>query len=131
MKKYFLMILAILFASNLFSQSNSWDGRGISPNSKFRVLNFFINVIYDETDSLNNTFPLNDPWPRAYNEGINNEAIPNYLLGFMDTVYSSQNNGVITRQFGEYSFDSLQMIGDFVVVNVKESRVLTFPIVNF
>jgi len=127
-RKYFLLTFAITISFNLFAQHNSWDGCGIKPNSKFRILNFFINVIYEE-DSLNNKYPGED-WPRAYNEGVNNEAIPNYLLGFMDTVYVSQNNGILTRLFGEASFDSLQMIGDFVVVNVKESRVLTFPIVN-
>ena len=129
MKKYFLIIVGIILALNLYAQSNSWDGSGIKPNSKFRSLNIFINVIYDVNVNLNDNFP-GGAWPRAYNEGVNNEAIPNYLLGFMDTVYTSQNNGILTRQFGEASFDSLQIIGDFVVVNVKESRVLTFPIVN-
>jgi hypothetical protein len=114
MKKYFLTILAITFAFNLFSQYNSWDGPrnssgvliGIKPNSKFRMLNIFINVIYDVNDSLNSKFP-GGAWPQAgTNESINTH-IPNYLLGFMDTVYSSQNKGVITRFYGESSFDSL------------------------
>ena len=126
MKKSFLTSITVIFAFSLFSQTiyNSWDGDGINPHSKFRVLNIFINVIYDVNPIHNNNFPLNDAWPCAYNEGVNNEAIPNYLLGFMDTIYSPQNKGTLTRQFGEASFDALQMIGDYVVVNVKESRVL-------
>ena len=121
-----ILLLPIL----LFAQSNSWDGQGIKPNSKFRALNIFVNVIYDVNPNYNANFPSTGAWPQAYNEGVNSEAIPNYLLGFMDTIYTFQNKGIITRQFGEASFDALQIIGDFVVVNVKESRVLSFPIVN-
>ena len=127
MKKHLLLFfLAIPLLS--FSQSyHSWDGNGISPNSKFRVLNIFINVIYDVHQDTN--IVESDFWPRVTDtlqEGVNvSGTIPNHLLNFMDTAYiPGQLHGTITRIFGESSFDSLQIAGDFIVVNVREKRVL-------
>ena len=56
--------------------------------------------------------------------GVNvSGTFPSYLLDYMDTVYvPGQTHGTITRVFGESSFDSLQIIGDFVVVNLLQSR---------
>ena len=70
-----------------------------------------------------------DFWPRVTDtlqEGVNvYGTIPNNLLNFMDTAYMpGQLHGTITRIFGESSFDSLQIAGDFIVVNVREKRVL-------
>ncbi|MBR1992521.1 MAG: hypothetical protein IJ986_09635, partial [Bacteroidales bacterium] len=43
----------------------------------------------------------------------------------MDTMYvPGQLRGTITRIFGESSFDSLQIAGDFIVVNVREKCVV-------
>jgi len=48
------------------------------------------------------------------------------LLDLFDTVFNPlTNKGTLTRLFQESSFDSLQITGDFVVVNVKESRILS------
>lgn len=106
------------------AQVNSWDGCGLSPRTKGRVLNIFINVIYDVHPDTVKCLST-DYWPSATQEGVNNEAIPNYLLDFMDTSYNAANlHGTLTRLYGESSFDSLQLSGDFVVVNVKESSVL-------
>ena len=110
----------------LFGQnSHSWDGNGISPNSKFRALSVFINVIFDVNPNFYDSVPPSQYWGQASVEGVNNQAIPTYLLDFVDTVYDSGNlHGSMTRLYGESSFDSLQITGDFVVVNVKESRII-------
>lgn len=122
MKKQFLLLLSLTLVINLFSQSNSWDGYSLAPNSKFRTLNIFINIIFD--DSANYIVQGNSQWAQAYNEGVNNEAIPTILLDYFDTVYVSTDlNGIITQSFGESSFDSLQITGDFTVVNVLQSRI--------
>jgi hypothetical protein len=89
------------------------------------VLNIFINVIYDENPQYNSYYPNNENWLEATQEGVNNEAIPDYLLDLLDTVYNpNSTHGYMTRLYGESSFDSLQIIGDYVVVNVNESRVI-------
>ena len=115
----------------VFGQSHSWDGKGIHPKEKLHYLNIFVNIIYDMHPNANNTF--NNPnmyWPTITDpslEGINTAAIPTYLLDWMDTVYvPGQLHGTCTRLYGESSFDSLQVTGDFVVVNLRESTVLNY-----
>ena len=106
----------------------SWNGYEVSPNSKFRTLNIFINVIYDVhqyTNIVESAF-----WPRVTDtlqEGVNVPGtIPTYLLDFMDTAYvPGLLHGTITRLYGESSFNAFQITGDFIVVNVREKRVIT------
>lgn len=130
MKRILLFVLTVLpFIA--IAQYCSWNGAysaGISPNSKIRCLNIFVNIIYDVHPDTNNNF--NNPdvyWPTITDpnlEGINTAAIPTYLLDWMDTVFiSGQLHGTCTRLYGESSFDSLQIIGDFMVVNIKESTI--------
>ena len=127
-KVLFLLLFALPIF--LFGQFHSWDGQSIAPNAKIRCLNVFVNIIYDVHPDTNNIF--NNPhlyWPTITDpnlEGINTAAIPTYLLDWMDTVYNpGQLHGTCTRLYGESSFDSLQITGDFVVVNLKESTVLS------
>ena len=130
-------IISILFFSLLLSvraQSHSWDGpvHGISPNAHFRTLNIYVNIIYDEHPDTNNMFTNTTYWGTVTDtlmEGINvSGTIPTYLLSLFDTAYVIGNtNGCITRIFGESSFDTLQISGDNVVVNVRESRVIADP----
>jgi len=125
-------LLTILIFLQLLSYGqsttyHSWDGNGIIPNSKLMILNIFVNVIYDEhpdTNKVDTTF-----WPEVTDtlkEGVNvTGTLPTYLLDFMDTVYvPGQTHGCMTRLYGESSFDSLQITGDFIVVNVRESYIL-------
>jgi hypothetical protein len=125
--KRFLFFLCLLFPLVIHAQHHSWDGKGLSPMAKMRCLNIFVNIIYD-IDTTVNVFEDSTYWPRINDttlEGINNAAIPTYLLDWMDTVYvPGQLRGTCTRIFGESSFDSLQLIGEFIVVNIKESTIL-------
>jgi hypothetical protein len=124
MKNKIFLLIFLFCPLLLLGQENSWDGCGITPNSKLRVLNIFINVIYDVHPDTND---MDDEgyWDHATIEGVNNQSIPTYLLDFMDTVFvAGQTHGCMTRVYAESSFDSLQVIGDFMVVNVKESSVL-------
>ena len=126
MKSKIILSLLVIMQITLFGQiRHSWDGYGISPNSKFRALSVFINVIFDVNPNFYDSVPPSQYWGQASVEGVNNEAIPTYLLDFVDTAYNLSNlHATMTRLYGESSFDSLQIISDFVVVNVKESRVL-------
>ena len=120
MKRTIIFILLLLGWGNITLYSQN-----IVPNAKFRALNIFINVIYDTNSQYNLLYSNEEDWREATNEGINNEAIPNYLLDLLDTVYNPYSTrGYMTRLYGESSFDSLQIIGDYVVVNVSEKRVL-------
>jgi len=129
MKKV-IFILHFLIPLFVFGQSqrHSWEGNGISPHAKVGCLNIFVNIIYDVHHEYNDFFrdttywaPVSDPAL----EGVNNTAIPKYLLDWMDTAYvPGQLHGTCTRIYGESSFDSLRIIGDFVVVNLRESTVL-------
>ena len=129
MRKSILIIL-VYVPFIVFGQSHSWDGNGIKPNEKIHYLNVFVNIIYDVHSDINNNFDNpNLFWPTITDpdsEGVNTAAIPTYLLDWMDTVYvPGQLHGTCTRLYGESSFDTLQITGDFVVVNIKESTILS------
>ena len=79
---------------------HSWDGDGMRPNAKIRTLNIFINIIYDVLPDTNPCRNDTTVWKNAFNEGINNEAIPSYLsdITFMNTVYiPGRLTGCMTR----------------------------------
>ena len=127
MRRYLLLIILLLplFAAGQ-PVRHSWDGCGLSPTTKMRTLNIFANIIFDVN-------PSKDPvWNSPYWHKITDPAKagvnvpgtePSYLLDYMDTVYvPGHTHGSITRVFGESSFDSMQIVGDFVVVNLLESR---------
>ena len=126
MKRLFLILFCLPLCLQA-QECHSWDGCGLKPNAKIRTLNLFINIIYDVHPERNPCPDNNGSWNNATNEGINNEAIPSYLLytTFMNTFYiPGRLTGCMTRVYGESSFDSLQLTGDFMVVNIKESRIV-------
>ncbi|MCR4858280.1 MAG: T9SS type A sorting domain-containing protein [Bacteroidales bacterium] len=98
-------------------------------------MNIFINIIYDVHPEYNDLYPDTTYWPPVTNpsqEGVNNTAIPTYLLDWMDTVYVPGHlHGTCTRLYGESSFDTLQITGDFMVLNLKESTVLGYGAFDF
>ncbi len=119
-----LSVLLMLFAVAVFAQRNSWDGWMVKPRGEIRMLNFFVNIIYDVHPEREKPFAKTNHWNMVLLESLNQNP-PDYLLRLMDTIYNPNNlYGCITRLYGESSFDELQITGDFVVVNIKESRVL-------
>ncbi len=124
MKRILLSVLLVLFAVAMLAQKNSWDGWKVKPRGEIRMLNFFVNIIYDVNPEREKPFARVSSWNTVLLESLNQNP-PDYLLRLMDTVYNPNNlYGCITRLYGESSFDELQITGDFVVVNIKESRVL-------
>ena len=123
-KVLFILFLAIPF--NIYSQFYSWEGNGIANNAKIRCLNIFVNIIYDIHPDTN-VYSNNEYWPEITDtllEGVNNAAIPIYLLDWLDTAYISGQTHGSTRLYGESSFDTLQLTGDFIIVNIRESTIL-------
>lgn len=132
MRRALCFVLFCSFMVCVQAQKHSWDGNGISPDAHFRVLNIYVNIIYDTHPDTNNMFTDTTFWrplPDTTQEGVNAlGTIPTYLLSLFDTSYVVGNtHGCITRIFGESSFDALQISGDNVVVNVRESSVIADP----
>ncbi|MBR3945869.1 MAG: hypothetical protein IKJ56_02060 [Bacteroidales bacterium] len=124
LKRILLSVLLMLFAVAVFAQRNSWDGWMVKPRGEIRMLNFFVNIIYNVHPEREKPFAKTNHWNMVLLESLNQNP-PDYLLRLMDTVYNPNNlYGCITRLYGESSFDELQITGDFVIVNIKESRVL-------
>ncbi|MDR1345896.1 MAG: hypothetical protein LBK03_04250, partial [Bacteroidales bacterium] len=130
MKNKIVLVGLLICPLILWGQYTSWHpenilSNGISPQLKTRVLNVCVNIIYDVHPVCAEPYAYDAHWPPALHEGVNNEAIPDNLLDFMDTAYiPGQLRGFITRSLGESSFDSLQLTGDFIIVNMRESRIL-------
>lgn len=135
MRKILCLILIFPFMFCVQAQKHSWDGAiyGISPNAHFRTLNIYVNIIYDSLpvadQNFTDTTACWKPVTDTLKEGVNVPGtLPSYLLSLFDTAYVVGNTyGTITRIFGESSFDILQISGDNVVVNVRESRVIADP----
>lgn len=123
-------VLLLTWALSGQSVYRSWEGppNGMSPHCKLRALNIFVNIYYDENPTRNQ-IDGSDYWPQLNSPsqaGINVKGtIPSYLLDLMDVEYNPQAlHGCITRVYGEASLHNLQITGDFVVVNLLESRIL-------
>jgi len=106
---------------------NSWDGCYLKPNGTLRTLNIFINIIYDQTPSLN---PVDEgltyTWQRnPSNINSINTYPPTYLLNFLDVDYTTPANvnGYQTRLMYESSFGNYIVLGDFVVINLLQSYI--------
>jgi len=102
--------------------TKSWDGYMISPYGSYGSLNLFINIIYDQTPNYDPYPNPNGMWNPSTIEGINTN-LPTYLLGFMDIGLSPSVNGTFTRKYYESSFGQLIVSGDFIVINIKQSRI--------
>lgn len=104
------------------STYNSKNGAIFSTNGVYRALTIAVNIIYDQTPSLNPAPSTTGAWGYTTIEGINNNA-PNYLLNFFDVDNSTPYNGCVTRLYAESSFNQLIMLSDFMVVNIKQSSI--------
>jgi hypothetical protein len=116
------------------SNYQSWQGyfhqlpstlASIKPTGTYRLLNIMVNIIYDQTDTLDPKYNITcNLWPAASEQGINNQSIPTYLItDFIDVLDNGQVHGVMTRLFYESSFGNLLLLGDFIVVNIKQSYI--------
>lgn len=125
MKWTITLIANLLAFASLFA--NSENGFSISPTGTYRTLNIFINIIYDvRPDS--NLFSGNTPfWPYTIVEGVATTG-PTYFEDYIDVNYTTPANvnGLMTRIYHESSFGRLILLGDMLVVNVKQSTIDPF-----
>ncbi len=126
-----IFLFLILFLGKLGSNTvmgaddpmKSFYGHMINPHGQYRVFNLFINVIYDQTPHIDPIQDGNSIWPGARQPGIN-QSLPVYLKEFMDTEYLPAGGyGSMTRLYRESSFDRLILLGDFMVVNIRQSEI--------
>ena len=124
MKKLSIAIAITCMCLVLKAQYNSSDGDGIQPTGTYRTLNIFINIIYDKTPA-SNPFPNNDvAWPYTNIEGVTTTG-PTYFTDYIDVNYTTPSNvhGTESRLFHESSFGRLIILGDMMVVNIKQSTI--------
>jgi hypothetical protein len=100
----------------------SMHGNSFSTKGTYRALTIAVNIIYDQTPTLN-PYPYNNGvWDYTTSEGININP-PTYLLNFFDVNNVTPYNGCVTRLYAESSFDQLILLSDYMVVNIMQSRI--------
>ncbi len=147
MKKTINTIILLLFSNWLFAQVNikveclnsestqgtqtkstkttmysSKNGSFFSPIGVYRTLTIAVNIIYDQTPNANPDTSTAQPWSYTDIEGINNNP-PNYLLNFFDVNNVAPYKGCVTRLYAESSFNQLILLSDYMIVNIKQSRI--------
>ena len=89
-KRFLALALFVLLALSAVAQKNSWDGWQVRPRGEIRMLNFFVNVIYDVSPEREKPFAKIGHWNTVLLESLNQNP-PDYLLRLMDTVYNPDN----------------------------------------
>ncbi len=127
-KKNIFITIIYLFVVISFCQAqlDSRKGYFFPTQGEYRLLNIFINIIYDvhpDEDPFDNKKEDDIVWGKAESEGIN-KNIPKYLTDYLDVNYNGPESihGMMTRLFAESSFNKLILTGDFIIVNIRESR---------
>lgn len=98
-------------------------GRYFPTQGTFRALTFFVNIIYDQTPTVDPCInSTSNAWPSSLNNGLNINP-PTYMLSLFDKDILPNASGVITRLYAESSFYQLNILSDFVIVNIKQSQI--------
>jgi len=120
-----LLILLVLpsfgMAQQVFSSKNGID---IPPAIQMRMLNIFINIIYDQTPErdplLNNK---EHPWHAGQANSVNTN-VPLFLKKYMDPdLTNDEPQGMITKYYYESSLGNFLCLGDFIMVDVAQSAI--------
>ncbi len=121
-----LVFILLSIAFHGFSQGTykTYYGDYMSPTGTLRALNIFINIIYDQTPGEDPLAGKSTPlWMPGKVNSINSNP-PAYLDEFMDNEFDPDHlKGSFTRRFAEASFNRLIVLGDFMVVNIAQSRI--------
>ncbi|MEI6556577.1 MAG: hypothetical protein WCL70_13385 [Paludibacter sp.] len=113
----------------------SSDGYECTPRGTYRSLVILINIVYDQisNDTVNKYTDQSTIWMPDNKNSINVNPPP-YLQNIFDidlkADYSYTANA--TRLYAESSFNQLLMLGDYMVVNIKQSTITpTNPLNGF
>lgn len=113
----------IFLSPNVLSQTvRSEDGWRFSPNGTYKILNIWVNIVYDQNPSLAPDMQADAAWFSPSTTGFN-VAWPSYLDDFCDvsTSVSGFPHGIQTRLYHESSFGNLVLLADHIAVNIPES----------
>lgn len=110
-------------SSFAFTNYNSENGYRFPTKGTYRMLVVFINIIYDQTPSLNPNITNGWGWHVTNEEGINQLPPTQYFNDVFDVDVVKPHQGFFTRLMSECSFDSLLLLADFTTVEIKESTI--------
>ncbi len=101
----------------------SVDGWSFPSKGTYKILNIFIDIIYDQTPQREPHCGHLSIWKPSNQKNINANP-PEYLLSFLDTAFVHQDSlkGNVSRLFYESSFGKFIIIGDFISVAVPQSE---------
>jgi hypothetical protein len=126
LKGFFLSLFFLLSVCTLQGQKiyDSRNGNYIPTHGEFRILNILVNIIYDQTPERDPLFGKEITFWKPGNPDKLNDNPPSYLKGFMDTDFDGEScKGLMSRLFDESSLGNLILLGDFVIVNIKQSEI--------
>jgi hypothetical protein len=124
MKKLILFIL-LMKCVNVNSQYiyKTYYGDYMSPVDTFRVLNIFVNIIFDQTPNRDTLKDVVTPNWLPGPANTMNVNPPVYLADYMDSDFNPDFHGTYTKRYAQASFNKFIVLGDHVVVNIAQSRI--------
>ncbi len=124
MKK--LIFVFLLFSVIVKGQTTykTFYGYDISPKDTIHALSIFINIVFDQCSACDPLYYIPTPnWPAGPPNTVNTSP-PVYLANFMDRNFNPNNiQGTFTKRFAEASFNNFIVVGDFINVNIAESKI--------
>ena len=124
-KRFSLLLLLLLLVGIAGAQKNSWDGWIVKPHGEIRMLNFFVNIIYDVNPEREKPFAKVNHWNTVLLESLNQNP-PDYLLRLMDTTYNAGKlYGCITRIYGESSFPCSGIMSQSLSTTAEKEKNIT------
>lgn len=125
--KRVLLFCLLFFSLTVSGQDFTYRtcyGAGMNPLDTLRVLNIFINIVFDQCETCDTLRNVPTPlWMPGPANTINRNP-PAYLLDYIDVEFDPDTiRGSFTRRYAQASFNKFIVLGDFVVVNIAESRI--------
>jgi hypothetical protein len=119
-----LIFILIAFSGYPQFKYSSRNGTSLSPKAKMRMLNLFINIIYDQTpDRDPKKDEIKNPWQPGKANMVNSN-VPTFLKGFMEPdITGAPLKSVISGFYYESSLGNFICLGDFVMVDVAQSKI--------
>lgn len=125
-KRVVLLVVIVLLQASVCAAQKMYDARNggsVYPHGVYRILNVYVNIVYDQTPERDPFAGLDTPnWEPGDPDKLNDHP-PVYLDRFLDTGRISEPRGVMTRLFAEASLGHFILLGDFMVVNVRQSEI--------
>jgi hypothetical protein len=121
---FFYMMLTAMTVSGQDYTYRTCYGDAMNPLDTIRVLNIFINIVFDQCETCDTLRDIPTPLWMPGPANTINENPPSYLSNYMDVEFDPGHiRGSFTRRYAQASFNKFIVLGDFTVVNIAESRI--------